>query len=77
MEEKEIRAVHQRNLDEVLASLGLLDSLAKGELVCDVCGCKVTRENIGTIFRKDRQLHVCCNKLDCLAATLALVRGAS
>lgn len=76
MEPKEIRAVHRRNLKEVLGKLGLLQALEGGELACEVCSRTITLDNLGTIFKKGGQIHVCCNQSDCLAKTLAPAEGA-
>ena len=61
-----IKAVHEKNLDSLLESLGLTEPLEQGKLVCAICGCKITRANIGTIFPDEGQVRVCCNNPGCL-----------
>ena len=49
----EIKAVYDKDLQQVLANLGILDKLITGKLSCAVCGCQVDLDNLGTIFPED------------------------
>jgi len=75
MEPAEVKAVHRRNLEDVLTKLGVIEPLRRGEFTCDVCGCVITMDNVGTVFKKDGRIHISCNRTDCLAAVLALVKS--
>ncbi len=72
-----INAVHQRDVKAFLARLGLLEDLERGKLKCDICDCQITEENIGTIFKFEGNLRVCCNRADCLKAVVDKVRVAT
>ena len=69
MKEK-IHAVSNRDLDKLLVSLGLMEDLTKDKLDCCCCGSKLSRENIGCIYPMNKEIRLCCNKLDCLKKAL-------
>lgn len=63
--EKRILAVHERNLDSFLESLGLLEALEKQELRCAICGSVITRENFLCVYPDNGEIKVCCNASEC------------
>ncbi len=46
MRKHRIRAVHEQDLEDLLNSLGLSESMAKGELKCGICGSIVNLDNL-------------------------------
>lgn len=74
MSDAEIKAVHRKDLEDVVTRLGLTDSLNRGLLVCDVCGTPVNWDNIGTIFKKEGTVRVCCNRQECIEKVYAELR---
>lgn len=72
---EEICAVHERDLERFLKSLGLLEALEKGEIKCDVCSCQVTKKNIGFIYPFEGKIRVCCDKPDCYREIMRRVKG--
>jgi hypothetical protein len=62
---KRILAVHEKNLDLFLKSLGLLEAFEKRELKCALCGSVITRDNFYCVYPENGIVKVCCNKLDC------------
>jgi hypothetical protein len=65
MKEK-IHAVSSKDLAGLLESLGLMEDLANGKLVCRCCGSKLSQENIGCIYPINKEIRLCCNTVDCL-----------
>lgn len=63
-----ILAVHERDLDTFLKSLGLLEALEKQELKCAICGSIITRETFQCVYAENGEIKVCCNKLECYKA---------
>ena len=71
---RKIYAVHDRDIKEFLAELGLLDRVIKGELKCAQCGCVLSLENIGiiTILRGDSK--ICCDNIECFYELRSLIK---
>lgn len=65
MKEK-IHAVSDNDLDRLIESLGLVESLEKELLFCSCCGKKISRENVGGIYPVKKEIRICCNTLECL-----------
>lgn len=65
LEKRIMRAVHERDFDDLLKNLGLLDSLVKGELKCNVCGTRLGRENLRFMYPFKDAIAFCCDKPDC------------
>ena len=62
----EVKAIYDQDLEQVLASIGILDKLIAGELNCAVCGCQVDLDNLGTIFPDNDEIGVSCDKDRCI-----------
>jgi hypothetical protein len=69
MKEK-IHAVSNKNLAELIRSLGLAEELEKEKLVCSFCKNKLSYENIGCIYPLKNEIRLSCNSLKCLERTL-------
>ena len=67
---KKILVVHEQNLDSFLESLGLLEALENGELVCGVCGSVITRENFRCVYPDNGEIKACCSALHCYKIVL-------
>jgi hypothetical protein len=74
-ERHKITAVHERNLEEVLKGLGLLDSVKDGNVVCKFCGKRITLDNLNCIYPKDDDIIFCCDDLSCFQKALEDARG--
>lgn len=70
-----IRAVHDDELDEVLARLGLDVQLRAGHLKCAVCGEVVTRETLQAFFPDSGTIKVLCCKPACMRALVRSREG--
>ena len=62
----EVKAVYEQDLEQVLATLGILDKLIAGEISCIVCGCRVDLDNLGTIFPSEDEIGVSCDNDRCV-----------
>jgi hypothetical protein len=62
---KRILAVHEKDLDTFLESLGLLEALEKHELRCSLCDSIITRENFLCAYPENGKIQVCCNAVEC------------
>ena len=65
MTEKRIHAVHDRDLENLLRSLKLLDDLRAGKIKCSECDCIISEENLGFLYPYAGEIRVCCDKPDC------------
>jgi len=61
-----IKAVHEEDLLGVLASLGVLAGIERGEYGCVCCDKVVTMENLWGILSKDGSIHVICSDPECI-----------
>jgi hypothetical protein len=64
---QKIKAVHDDDLEQFLASLGILEKLKEGRLYCSLCRTQITMENIGVIQPKDNEINLICNRISCLS----------
>jgi len=71
MQKKELLAIGDSDLRELLASLGLADSMARGELLCKYCRDAVTEGSLAAIFPEGGTIKVICHKPKCLGALAA------
>lgn len=70
----EVKAIYDQDLQQVLANLGILGKLIAGELNCEVCGCQVDLDNLGTIFPDGDEVGVSCDNNRCVRTIT--IRGA-
>ena len=65
MTERQIHAVHDRDLEKLLESLKLLNDLRAGKIKCGECQCAVSEENLGFLYPYEGKIRICCDKADC------------
>ena len=73
IEKEKVLTVHEDNIETLLNKLGMLEKLHKGDLACNLCGDKLTKENLECVFNRDGILGFCCDKLDCYLDALHMV----
>jgi len=61
-----IKAIHDTDLEKVLKKLGLYERLLRGELRCAICGRLLTSENLGGLYRENREIKLVCERIQCL-----------
>jgi len=74
-EEEVIRAIYHKDVVGFFKSIRLLDKLERGEIVCSICGDKITIENFKTVARKSNELLFCCDKEPCIQKFIIYLRG--
>jgi hypothetical protein len=62
----EVKAIYDKDLEQILNNLGILDLLIGGEINCAVCGCSVDLENLGAIFPYEDEIKVSCDNNKCI-----------
>ncbi|OGY38651.1 MAG: hypothetical protein A2418_02895 [Candidatus Brennerbacteria bacterium RIFOXYC1_FULL_41_11] len=67
-ENKEINAVHERDLDNLLQRLGVKDKFDAGEFLCKFCKEAVTKENLYSILPESGGINFVCDKPACVIA---------
>lgn len=63
-----IKAVHDDDLNFLLAKLNLLGKFNSGQLKCSFCGGKINFENLHAFFRDSGNIKLICNKSSCVTA---------
>ena len=67
---KELRAVHDNDLEAFLERLGILEAIKEKHLTCASCGSIISLENFGGVFPIDNNVGVVCDRLECMAPLL-------
>jgi len=62
----EVKAVWDKDLEDLLKSLGIWEQLASKELLCDACRRKIDINNFGAVFNKQGEIGVCCDNEHCV-----------
>jgi len=70
-----IRVIYYKDVAEFFKSLGLFDKLKSGDILCYICGEKITIENFRAVTRKSGKLLFCCNKDACIKEFTSSIRG--
>lgn len=67
-----IKAVYEDDLPTLLTSLGISESIERGEFKCSNCGRVVTNENLWGILRSNKKLHLICSDPECTRVHIKL-----
>lgn len=62
---KKIKAVYDSDLIGLLTSFELVENVKNGEFRCVKCNDIITIENIGALYKKDKELYFICSKPVC------------
>jgi len=66
-ETKQLKAVHQRDLDNLLGRFGIKEKFQRGELVCKFCKDTINRENIYAFLPESGMVNIICDKAECIS----------
>lgn len=66
MRVRQLNAVHDRDLEDLLASLKIQRKLEAGEIKCSSCDKVVTLDSLGGLFFSNGQVHAICDDLGCI-----------
>ena len=60
-----VEVAYDKEFEELLEQLGLLEALVSSQLVCAFCGEVVTCETIFSVFSDKTKVLLCCSKPSC------------
>jgi len=61
-----IKMVNEEDLERYLYSIGILESIKKGEMHCKFCGTKITFKNLQLIYPYNNKIYLICSRQECL-----------
>jgi len=61
-----IRAIYHKDVANFFESIGLLETLQRGEIQCSICGEQITINNLRAIANKSGEYLFCCEKELCI-----------
>lgn len=61
-----IKAIWDSDLENMLRSMGLLESLLEGRLHCGVCGRAINLDNLAALFPYAGNIGVACDNNKCV-----------
>lgn len=67
-ENKEINAVHERDLDNLLQRLGVKEKFESGVFKCKFCNEVITKQNLYSILPESGGINFICDKPACVIA---------
>jgi len=67
-ETKEINAVHERDLDNLLQRLGVKEKFDEGAFKCKFCKEVITKTNLYSILPESGAINFICDKAACVIA---------
>ena len=69
-----IRAIYYKDVASVLESIGLLETLQRGEIRCSICGEQITIDNLRAIAKRSGEYLLCCEKELCIQKLASILR---
>jgi hypothetical protein len=72
---RELRAVHDKDLELFLERVGILEAIKEKQLTCTSCGSVISLENFGGVYPIGENIAVVCDKLECVAPLLRKKEG--
>jgi hypothetical protein len=63
---KEVNAVHERDLDNLLEKIGIKEKFDKNEILCKFCKESVNRNNVYSIFPESGMFNFICANPICI-----------
>ncbi len=66
MDKKEIKAVHDDDLETLLSNLNILNDVKSGKKKCRFCGCVIDLDNLEAIFPDSGDIKFVCSNPECL-----------
>ncbi len=65
MKKKELKAILDNELEELLKNLELYDDFVNHKLKCFYCDKLINEDNFFSVFVHDHKIKICCNEFDC------------
>ena len=60
-----LSAIHEKELEDLLRNLGLMDEIKAGNVLCNFCEKKITVENLQSVFPLEGKIVFCCEDIRC------------
>lgn len=61
-----LKAVYEDDLESYLKSLGILESVKRGDLLCRFCGNVISFDNLEVIVPEDGEIKLICSNRNCV-----------
>jgi len=65
-ERKSVKAVHERDLDKLLTSIGIKNDFDAGKILCKFCKKIITKENVYSFIPESGVVNVACDEPKCI-----------
>ena len=69
-ENKQVSAVHERDLVKLLERFGIKEKFENNQLKCKFCGDTVNADNIYSVFPESGTVNLICDKPQCITSFL-------
>lgn len=66
MIKKEIKAVHDQDLERLLRDLGIFNDIKDGKKKCKICDCIINLTNLQALYPESGDIKTTCDKPECL-----------
>ena len=64
-EKKEVKAIHAKDLDDLLKKSGQLEDFENKKINCIICNDVISKDNIGRVKITTQKLQFTCKKSEC------------
>ena len=65
MIKKDIKAVHDKDLESLLTSLGIIGDIKNGKVKCKFCDKVIDLDNLEMIFPESGSIKFSCKEIEC------------
>jgi len=74
-ERRSFPVFEEKQLQDILERVGLLEKMLAGELLCFSCKDKISKQNFGALFilKNSNEVAVSCNRAQCLKLVAEVV----
>lgn len=66
-DEKKMKTVHERDLDNLLNKLSLTENFNSGKIKCKFCKDTITKDNIYSLVHESGAVNFVCDKSSCIS----------
>lgn len=72
---KEMKTVHERDLDNLLNKLSLKDEFYSGGIKCKFCTDIISKDNIYSLLHESGSIKFICDKSECISDFMLLTES--
>lgn len=66
-ENKELKAVHERDLENLLSKISKKEDFCAGKIKCKFCEEAINKENLYSLYSESGSINFICSKPQCIA----------